>query len=106
MKNKRRRPLGVLATVASLSVVMAFVLVEPALAKPSDIGENIGNEIEALAKACLLALAALLGIPALAKRDIGQAMTLLLVLVVVGMFAFAPSDTIAIIRGFASAIAG
>jgi cell division protein FtsW (lipid II flippase) len=79
----------------------------PALAaESSEIGKNVGNEVKTWATGLILGVAALVGIPALAKRDLGQAVSLLGVLLIVGMFAFAPNETKAIIKGVASAIAG
>jgi cobalamin synthase len=104
---KKRPKLSLLASTGALALMLAVVAVEPALAaEPSDIGKNVGNEVKAWATAIILGVAALVGIPALAKRNVGEAMSLGLVLLIVGMFAFAPNETKEIIKGVASAIAG
>jgi len=104
--NKRPK-LSLLASVGVLALMLAVVAAEPAVAaESSEIGKNVGNEVKTWATALILGVAALVGIPALAKRNVGEAMSLLLVLLIVGMFAFAPSETKAIIKGVASAIAG
>ena len=104
---KKRRKLSLLASSGALALMLAVAAAEPALAaQSSDIGKNVGAEVRTWATALILGVAALVGIPALAKRNVGEAMSLLLVLMVVGMFAFAPNETKAIIKGVASAISG
>ena len=104
---KKRRKLSLLVTAGALALTMAVLAVDPVMAaESSDIGKNVGKEITTWATALILGVAALVGIPALAKRDVGQAMSLGLVLMIVGMFAFAPSETKTIIKGVASAISG
>ena len=104
---KKRRKLSLLASAGALALMLAVVAVEPAwAAESSDIGKNVGKEVQTWATALLLGVAALVGIPALAKRNVGEAMALGLVVLIVGMFAFAPTETKEIIKGVATAISG
>jgi hypothetical protein len=70
------------------------------------VGRNVGNEISTWAKAILLGVAALVGIPALAKRDVAAGLVVALLVVVIGGFAFAPGEVKHTISGLWKAIGG
>jgi hypothetical protein len=82
------------------TTMMVLAVVDPALAQTTtnggsttDIGKNLGDEVSSWAKALLLGVAALVGLPALAKRDLGQSMVVALITIVLGGFIFA-GDTV------------
>jgi cobalamin synthase len=83
-----------LVLAAMLVAILVFaVAVDPALAQEessggSGIGDNIGEEVKSWGQALLLAVAALVGLPALFKRDTGQAMVIALIVLVLGGFVY------------------
>jgi hypothetical protein len=78
---------AVVSTVA-LAAAVALIVIEPAFAA-SDIGKNVGGEVTSWAKGLLLGTAALVGLPALLRRDIGQGVVIVLIVVLVGGFVYA-----------------
>ena len=77
-----------------------------ALAATSDVGKNIGDEIKSWDTALLLAIAGLLAIPVLAKRDVGGGVVLALLVLLVGGFAFAPGAVQSVIQSLWKAVSG
>jgi len=76
--------------IVALATAVAFVLlVEPAVAATSQVGKNVGNEVANWGKALLLGTATLMGIPAVAKRDVSEGMKIALLVLVLGGFIFA-----------------
>jgi hypothetical protein len=63
-------------------------------------GTNLGNIVKAWGSALLLGLAGLLGIAALAKRNVGEGLTLMALVVIIGGFLFADGA----VKGFVQAI--
>jgi hypothetical protein len=86
-----RRVVRTIAQVL-LTVVVALVIASPALAATGDsgIGKNVGDELSSWAKFILPAAVALVGIPALVKRDLGQAVVVFLIAIVLGGFVWDP----------------
>ncbi|HET6449048.1 MAG TPA: hypothetical protein VFG31_08060 [Conexibacter sp.] len=96
---------------ALLIAVMATVLLalEPSLAVAagtSRIGANLGDEVRSWGKALLLGVATLVGLPALARRDLGQSLTIGAIVIVIGGFIFADSSVKAVIETLWSTIGG
>lgn len=103
----KHRNIPQLAVAAALVAVLFAVLAEPSLAAgTSDIGRNVGNEIDSWGKAVLLGLAGLVAIPVIAKRDVSGGLVLVLLVLIVGGFVFAPSTVQNAITGLWRAIAG
>ena len=76
--------------VATGALALALLVVaEPALADSSGIGKNLGNEVRSWATALLLGVAALVGLPALARRDLSQSLVIAVIVLVLGGFIFA-----------------
>jgi hypothetical protein len=100
MTTSRRK---VLALVAIVTLLMVLTVVDPVLADPTtttggtgdttNIGKNLGKEVQSWGSALLLGVAALVGLPALAKRDLGQSMVVAMITIVLGGFIFA-GDTV------------
>ena len=93
-----------LLTAAALLLLVAGA--EVALGQTSEIGENVGNEIKLWATTLLLAVAALVALPVLAKRDVNGGLVLALLVIVLGGFAFAPSAVKDVITAMWRSIAG
>lgn len=79
----------VLLITGALAVALALVVAAPALADTSQIGKNVGKEIKTWGSALLLGVAALVGLPALAKRDLSQGMLIVVLVLVIGGFIWA-----------------
>jgi FtsH-binding integral membrane protein len=97
------RVLWVLAAVLAVSLALAAA---PALADTSNIGRNLGNEVRSWATALLFGVAALVGLPILFRRDVNAGLVLVLLVIVVGGFVFAPTAVREVIRGLWQAIGG
>lgn len=91
-----------IATIGALASAAA----PAAAASTSEIGRNVGNEVDSWAKALLLGIAGLVAIPVLAKRDVSAGIVLALLVVIVGGFVFAPTTVEHAITGVWNAIGG
>jgi cobalamin synthase len=80
----------VLVGCALAAGLLAVLLVDPAVAQTSDVGRNVGREVRTWATALLLGIAGLVAIPVLAKRDVNGGLVLVLLVILVGGFVFAP----------------
>ena len=100
------RLIAVAGAAALVAVLMLVVLVDPSLAGTSQVGENVGREVKNWATALLLGVAALVAIPLLVKRDVNGGLVLVLLVVLVGGFVFAPSSVKGVIDGLWRAISG
>ncbi len=88
MHSRIRRPAAVVL-VALLALALAPGV---AFSDTSSIGQNLGDEVKALATALFLAVAALVAIPVLARRDVNGGLVIALLVLVLGGFVFAPSS--------------
>ena len=95
---------GLIAFAVLVVVAIALVAAEPALAQTSEVGKNVGREIKTWASAILLGVAGLLAIPVLSKRDVSGGFVLVLLVVLVGGFVFAPQAVRAVIDGLWRAV--
>jgi cobalamin synthase len=100
----RRRAVrrGFWVLVVVLSVLLALTS-PPAIADTSNIGRNLGNEVRSWATALLLGVAVLVGLPILFRRDVSAGLVLVLLVIVVGGFVFAPTAVREVIRGLSQA---
>jgi cobalamin synthase len=94
------------AALGAATVLSLAVLAVPALADTSEIGRNVGNEVRSWATALILGTAAIVGLPILFKRDVNGGLILVLLVIVVGGFVFAPTAVRQVIRGLWNAIGG
>lgn len=78
----------VLSTTAVVAV-LAFVIPSEALAASGDFGKNLGDQAKGLAVALFLAVAGLVALPVLGRRDVNGGVVLALLVVVLGGFVFA-----------------
>jgi cobalamin synthase len=103
-----RRQLARLAlpTAGVAAVLLLALLAVPALADTSQIGRNVGNEVRSWATALILGVAAIVGLPILFRRDVNAGLILVLLVIVVGGFVFAPTAVRLVIRGLWNAIGG
>jgi cobalamin synthase len=94
-----------LSTAVTAALLLALVVMaDPALAQTSDVGKNVGREIKTWASAILLGVAGLVAIPVLAKRDVSGGLVLVLLVILVGGFVFAPAEVMSVIDGLWRAI--
>jgi hypothetical protein len=94
-----------LLTMLALTVVLTIGVAEPSLAA-TDIGKNVGDEIGSWAKGLLLGVAALVGLPALFRRDVGQGVVILLIVVLIGGFVYAGGPVQSTIKTMWQTVAG
>lgn len=81
----------IFVVVALVALAIAMLAAEPqlALAKTTDIGKNVGDEVRSWASTLLLGVAGLVSIPVLARRDVNGGLVLALLVLIVGGFVFA-----------------
>jgi hypothetical protein len=101
---RRQLVLGAVA-VAIVAGIAVLPIAEPAFAA-SDVGKNLGKEIETWGKAIMLAVVGLVAIPVLAKRDVAGGAVLAMLAIVVGGFVFAPGSVREVIAGLWRSIGG
>lgn len=106
-----------LALVLIVAVAIVFVcLTGPASAAGTSTtggsqafangGTNIGNALEAWGRALLFGVAALMGLGALVRRSVGEGVTILIIVVILGAFLFDQADTETLIHNLWSAVGG
>ena len=61
-------------------------------------GQNVGNALLAWARALLLSMGAIMGIGALVKRSVGEGVTILILVIILGAFIYDQPDTENLIR--------
>lgn len=112
MPSPARRP-GLALVLGALALAALGALLEPALAAgatgfaaQSGVGEKVGSELSSWGAALVLAVAALVALPLLAKRDAGGIVVLILIATVIGGFVFAPQIVEGIINDFWGALRG
>jgi hypothetical protein len=95
MSMRERHPRAALAaaTVGTALLILALAAV-PASAEVSNVGKNLGSEVSSWAKALVFPLAALGGLGAYFKRDVGMAFQLLAITMIVGAFAYNPGNVV------------
>jgi hypothetical protein len=69
-------------------------------------GTNVGNALMAWGKALLFAVAAIMGIGALVKRSVGEGVTILIIVLILGAFLYDQTDTETLIRNLWGAVSG
>jgi hypothetical protein len=69
-------------------------------------GNNIGNIAKAWGSALLLGIAGLMGLAALAKRNVGEGLTLIVLVVIIGGFLFADEAVKAFVQSLWGAVSG
>ena len=98
---------GIVLVFVGVAVAMiAALALDPqlALAKTSDIGKNVGDEVRSWATTLLLGVAGLVSIPVLARRDVNGGLVLALLVLIVGGFVFAQGEVKDIISSLWQAI--
>lgn len=111
-KDERTRRLLVLASIACATAFILAISVTGVAAAASGSqafqngGTNVGNALMAWGKALLFAMAAIMGIGALIKRSVGEGVTILIIVLILGAFLYDQADTENIIRNLWGAIGG
>jgi hypothetical protein len=85
------------AATAAVLVLAAVGDVQPVLAATSQVGKRVGDEVHSWAKYLILGVAALVAIPVLARRDVSGGVVLVILVILVGGFAFAPEAVMRVI---------
>lgn len=89
----RRRDVLIAIAFVALVIALVVLLADPALAAPDkqpsgDAGASLGKTFQEWAKWLIPGTAALVGIPAMARGDMSTIVPLILVVMVLGAFAF------------------
>lgn len=106
---KRRVLRALLAFTVMVALLLCVVSVAAAASGSQAFengGTNVGNALMAWGKALLFAMAAIMGIGALIKRSVGEGVTILIIVLILGGFLYDQSDTENIIRNLWGAIGG
>jgi hypothetical protein len=125
MFTKRRMLAGVLlAVVLMLAVAVPAFANAPVGAAPdpntvvrngaaaaqgggsTDAAQALGDQLLNWAKLVIIPIAALVAIPALFRRDVGHALVVLVIVVIVGAFAFDSAGVQTFVTGVANSILG
>jgi hypothetical protein len=72
--------------IATATALVAGLALAPELALAASAGDKVGELIRGFVGPIMLALAAAIGIAALVKRDIGMALTLLVLVIILSGF--------------------
>jgi hypothetical protein len=76
-----------------MALALSLALVEPALAQDSNkFGQNISDLLYGIARPLLPAIAGVMCIAALIRRDFGMTMLLLVIVLAAGLFVWAPGE--------------
>lgn len=84
-----KHPIRKLCLATTAAVVMATAAAPAALAASADFGKNLGDQARGLAVALFLAVAGLVALPVLGRRDVNGGVVLVLLVTVLGGFVFA-----------------
>jgi hypothetical protein len=101
MSIRRRLALGTVASFAALLVCASGA----AAALPigaQDVASNLSEQLLHWAKVIIIPTAAIMALPALFRRDVGHALVTLVIVILVGMFAFDSGP----LQKFVEAVAG
>src|ERR1700760_252744 len=109
--HRTRRLLGPVCITCALALVLVGSVTGVAGAASGSQafqngGTNVGNALMAWGKALLFAMAAIMGIGALIKRSVGEGVTILIIVLILGAFLYDQADTENIIRNLWGAIGG
>jgi hypothetical protein len=97
-----------LGTVASLAALLLSAS-SAAAAVPiagTDVASNLSGQLLHWASLIIIPTAAIMALPALFKRDVGHALITLVIVVIVGMFAFEPRGVQSFVEEVAKKVLG
>lgn len=98
--------IALLAAIGLLTILMLLAGPDAAYAGTSKISRNIGNELKAWGTALLLAVAAIVAIPVIARRDVSGGLVLTALVILVGGFVYAGPTVVTAIKGIWRSVAG
>ena len=110
--SRRGRFALVIVLVCAVTVLLVLSVSSAAWADSSGSsafqngGTNVGNALMAWGKALLFAVAAIMGIGALVKRSVGEGVTILIIVLILGAFLYDQTDTETLIRNLWGAVSG
>lgn len=90
--------------LAMLSLVIGASSALATTIPSADVGNNVGGWLSGLGKDLLIPIAGLFGIGALFRRDVGHALLIGLIAIIVGIFVYTPSGASNIINSVASTL--
>lgn len=96
-------------TSSLLAVVMLGLGAGSAMAATvasTNVGSNIGTWLASLGGALLIPIAGLFGLAAFFKRDVGHAITIVVIAAIVGIFIYDKSGAVNMITGIANTFTG
>jgi uncharacterized membrane protein YeaQ/YmgE (transglycosylase-associated protein family) len=96
----------VLGTVAALIATAIDPVVAAAAADAGQVGQNLGSLLKSWIVPLFGAVAGLVALPYLAKRDVAGAMVFVLLAMIVGAFVFAPAQLRTFIGDFWKTVLG
>jgi hypothetical protein len=111
-RSRRSRIALPIALVFAVAVLLALSVTGTAWAASSGSsafqngGTNVGNALLAWGKALLFAVAAIMGIGALVKRSVGEGVTILIIVLILGAFLYDQTDMETLIHNLWSAVGG
>jgi hypothetical protein len=111
-RSRRSRIALPIALVFAVAVLLTLSVTGTAWAASSGSsafqngGTNVGNALLAWGKALLFAVAAIMGIGALVKRSVGEGVTILIIVLILGAFLYDQTDMETLIHNLWSAVGG
>jgi hypothetical protein len=110
---KSRRLAQFLGMGSLLAIVVLAFAAAPAMAAgatttagSSDVGSNIGTWLTNLGQDLLIPIAGLLGLAAFFRRDVGHAITIVVIAMIVGIFVYDRGGATAMITTVANTFTG
>ncbi|MBS1861707.1 MAG: hypothetical protein JSS68_08335 [Actinobacteria bacterium] len=85
MSIRRRLAIGI---AASLAALLLSASAASAALPSADVAGNLAEQLLDWAKLVIIPTAAIMALPALFRRDVGHALITLVIVLIVGMFAF------------------
>ena len=104
----KMRKTVLVAAVVSVLILLTCAEVAFAQAKPPagapDVGTNLKGWLSGLGQDVLIPITGLFGIGALFRRDIGAALLVAMIAIIVGVFVYDPSGAANVISGVANTL--
>lgn len=95
-----------IAGTSTLAAVLALAVgpgsAAAATVSTADVGSNIGTWLSNLGGDLLIPIAGVFGLAAFFRRDVGHAVTIVVIAVIVGIFIYYPSGAESMIKSVAS----
>lgn len=103
MSFSRRLALGLVASFAALLLCASGAA---AAVPAADVAGNLSSQLLSWAKVIIIPTAAIMALPALFRRDVGHALVTLVIVLIVGMFAFDSGGVQSLVEEVAKKVLG